>query len=320
MYPTDLFRLYFQQLPKVSRERPVGALVVCLSICLCLVPLPSHAAAIHDAAKKGAIAALSAALEAGANINQSDGTATPLYHAVNGAHLGAAKLLIERGADPNAQSVLGITPLGIAIGKRNIELMKLLLDHGAHPNSAVGRQTVLHLAAAKGCLDCVKALVEAGADVNAPTSDYEYRTPLHLAKRGNFPEVADYLMTHGVIIPKPAPISAKLAAADTQKGQTVFEANCGACHAAMPEGHKVAASMWDVVGRDKAALAGIGYSDTLKSWGGVWTYEDLNTYLYGPTLTTPGVLMEIRGVPDEIERVNLIAYLRTLSDKPLPLP
>jgi cytochrome c len=52
----------------------------------------------------------------------------------------------------------------------------------------------------------------------------------------------------------------------------------------------------------------------------VWTYEDLNTYLYGPTLTTPGVLMEIRGIPDETERVNLIAYLRTLSDNPSPLP
>jgi cytochrome c len=32
----------------------------------------------------------------------------------------------------------------------------------------------------------------------------------------------------------------------------------------------------------------------------------------------PGALMEIRGVPDETERVNLIAYLRTFSDKPLP--
>ena len=30
--------------------------------------------------------------------------------------------------------------------------------------------------------------------------------------------------------------------------------------------------------------------------------------------------MEVPGVPDETERVNLIAYLRTLSDMPLPLP
>jgi cytochrome c len=36
--------------------------------------------------------------------------------------------------------------------------------------------------------------------------------------------------------------------------------------------------------------------------------------------TTPGVVMEVPGISDEAERVNLIAYLRTLSDKPLPLP
>jgi hypothetical protein len=33
------------------------------------------------------------------------------------------------------------------------------------------------------------------------------------------------------------------------------------------------------------------YSKTLKAWRGTLTYEDLNTYLYGPTLTTPGALM-----------------------------
>ena len=54
--------------------------------------------------------------------------------------------------------------------------------------------------------------------------------------------------------------------------------------------------------------------------GGRATYEDLNTFLDDPVLTTPGVLMEISGVPDETERVNLIAYLRKLSDKPIPLP
>jgi cytochrome c len=296
------------------------SLIIFLLICIGFIPSTSQAAAIHDAAKKGDVAVISAALDAGANINESDGAATPLYYAVQGAQLGAAKLLIERGADVNALSALGVATLGPAVGKRNIELIQLLLDHGANPNSAVGRQTVLHLAASKGCLECVKALVEAGADVNAQTSDSQYRTPLHLAKLGSFPEVAAYLMTHGVIIPKPAPISAKLAAADTQKGQTVFGGTCVHCHTITPESHKVGPSLWGIVGRDKAALAGERYSETLKAWSGVWTYEDLNIFLYGPTLTTPGVLMEVPGVLDETERVNLIAYLRTLSDMPLPLP
>ena len=33
-----------------------------------------------------------------------------------------------------------------------------------------------------------------------------------------------------------------------------------------------------------------------------------------------GLGMTVRGVPDETERANLIAYLRTASDNPLPLP
>jgi hypothetical protein len=106
--------------------------------CLYFVPSISHAAAIHDAAKKGDVAAISAALDAGANINESDGTATPLYYAVLVAQLEAAKLLIDRGADVNTVSALGDTPLGPAVGRRNIELIRLLLEHGANPNSAMG--------------------------------------------------------------------------------------------------------------------------------------------------------------------------------------
>jgi cytochrome c2 len=44
------------------------------------------------------------------------------------------------------------------------------------------------------------------------------------------------------------------------------------------------------------------------------------TLLYGPVLPTPGVRMETLSLPDETERVDLIAYLRTLSDKRIPLP
>jgi cytochrome c len=132
--------------------------------------------------------------------------------------------------------------------------------------------------------------------------------------------MGDYLLAHGVIIPKPAPISPNLTTADVQKGQTVFEANCGICHSTTPNERKVGLTLWNIVGRDKAAVAEITYSEALKAWSGVWTYEDLNTFLYGPTFTRPGVLMEMRGIPDETERVNLIAYLRTLSANPAPLP
>ncbi|WP_419695657.1 ankyrin repeat domain-containing protein [Mesorhizobium muleiense] len=75
---------------------------VLLFILLVLAPIASHAAAIHDAAKTGDVAAIAAALDAGADVDESDGQATPLYLAVRGGHFAAAKLLIERGADVNA--------------------------------------------------------------------------------------------------------------------------------------------------------------------------------------------------------------------------
>ncbi|MET3593107.1 MULTISPECIES: ankyrin repeat domain-containing protein [Mesorhizobium] len=285
---------------------------------LAYFPIELRAAAIHDAAKNGDVAAITAALDAGAGVDESDGDATPLYFAVMMGHIEAAKLLIERGADVNAPTTWG-RPLMAAMGKGKIDLLNLLLERGADPNSDRDGESALHVAVILGCLDCVKALVVAGADVNAKTNGG--KTPLHLAKRRGQREVADYLMSHGVVLPTPAPISMKLASADVEKGRTYFTRVCHGCHNAEPQGgNKTGPNLWGVVGRDKASMADMRYSDALLSWEGVWSYEDLNRYLFGPMLTRPGVSMEIPGVPDETERVNLIAYLRTLSDKPIPLP
>ncbi|MER8524295.1 MULTISPECIES: ankyrin repeat domain-containing protein [unclassified Mesorhizobium] len=282
------------------------------------IPIISHAADIHDAAKEGDVGAITAALDAGAGVDESDGDATPLYFAVMMGHIEAAKLLIERGADVNAQTTWG-PPLMAAVGVGKIDLLNLLLEHDADPKSDRGGESALHVAVTLGCLDCVKALVEAGADVNAKAMDG--KTPLHLAKRQGQREIADYLISHGVVLPTPAPVSMKLASADVEKGRTTFTRACNRCHNAEPKGgNKIGPNLWSVVGRDKASMANMRYSDALLGWEGVWTYEDLNRYLFGPMLTTPGVKMETPGVPDETERVNLIAYLRTLSDKPIPLP
>jgi cytochrome c len=162
-------------------------------------------------------------------------------------------------------------------------------------------------------------LVEAGADVNAKTKDG--KTPLHLAKFKGQRDVAEYLMAHGVVLPTPAPIAMKLAAADVEKGRTSFSRLCDSCHTVEPQGGiGTGPNLWSVVGRDKASVANMRYSDALLAWEGVWTYEDLNKFLLEPMRTTPGVYMEMAGVPDETERTNIIAYLRTLSDKPIMLP
>ena len=205
-----------------------------LILMMYVVPSVSFAAPIHDAAKAGDVAAITAALDAGADINMIDGGATPLFFTASRGHLEAAKLLIARGADVNVKTKFG-SPLMAAAAKGGPELVNLLLANGADANAELESKTALHAAAEHGCLDCVKALVDAGANVNAQHRYAGRRhtlvtTPLHLAIVYEHSDVADYLISHGVILPKPAPIAAKLASADPSKGQKIFESECSECH------------------------------------------------------------------------------------------
>jgi cytochrome c len=291
-----------------------------LTAILVLAPA-AVAAPIHDAVKKGDAPAITAALEAGADVNGSDDWgATPLWYAARRGQEDAAKLLIARGADVNlATKSSGPPLLGAIERKNNGILVKLLLASGADPNAALKTNTALYLAVKSGCLECVTALVEAGADVNALNEIRE--PPIHAAKLIGFREIADYLTKHGAVSPKIAPISAKLGTGDPVKGQATFVKDCVQCHHIEPnKGMKFGPNLWGVVGRKKASQENFSYSETLKNWGASWSYEDLNAFLWGPAITAPGARMKFAGIEDETERANLIAYLRIQADKPEPLP
>lgn len=281
---------------------------------------------LHDAAKTGDLAAIAAALDGGADIEEQEKGTTPLFLAVRSGHPEAAELLIERGADVNKESKLGL-PITVAVLKNSVDLMRLLLARGADPNAAARGESMLHLAVANGCLDCVKVLVEAGADVNAiwiqgdPADRPGIITPYHLARHDDHLDIATYLLANGVVIMKPELITAKLTNGDPAKGAVFFSKNCTPCHGIRAQDVPgIGPNLWNVVGRDKASTKFGGYSQTLQAWDGAWTYEDLDIFLAGPTLTTPGVNMEVRGVPDENDRLDVLSYLRTLADSPVPLP
>ena len=74
------------------------------------------------------------------------------------------------------------------------------------------------------------------------------------------------------------------------------------------------------MGRGKAAESDGEYSSALREAGGTWTFEELNSFISDPSFTLPGTNMTFAGVQDEKQRADIIAYLRTLSDTPLPLP
>ena len=113
-------------------------------------------------------------LDSGANVNarSSDGR-TPLLAAAARYGTGAViKLLLEHGADPNAQAaglLGGDTPLALAAMTADEASMRLLVARGADPKASGPEAVVLALRAQ--CAGCVDLLTHsAGPDIIVPAS------------------------------------------------------------------------------------------------------------------------------------------------------
>jgi uncharacterized protein len=176
---------------------------------------------------------------ADANLANADGW-TPLYLATfkrnpdggdyplrpaDADHLEYIKLLLERGANPNARASAniprrtvftgqwwqenGATPFLRASYSGDVELMKLLLSRGADPTIAT-RNNVTALALASGIgwveglthewsreqtFEAVKMLIDLGIDVKA--ADRDGRTALHGAAHKGRSEIVQILADHG---------------------------------------------------------------------------------------------------------------------------
>jgi cytochrome c len=120
------------------------------------------------------------------------------------------------------------------------------------------------------------------------------------------------------------PIADLLATANVEQGAAVFK-KCQACHSGEKGGpNKVGPDLWDIVDRPVAEHEGFGYSAGMKDFskGGAekWTYDNLNHFITSPKKFVKGTAMGFAGLPKDEDRANVIAYLRTLSDSPKPLP
>jgi ankyrin repeat protein len=180
---------------------------------------------LAEAVKLGDAAVVRQLLDAGAGVESpnQDGQ-TALMLAARAGALDVAKLLVERGANVNAKEAWrGQTALMWAADGNFPDLAQLLIANGADVRERAianewnaqitsepraqyrptGGLTPLLYAARSGCSRCVRALLEAGADVNQPNPDgvtplmvaidnFHYDTARLLLDQGANPHVWDW--------------------------------------------------------------------------------------------------------------------------------
>ncbi|HXX50799.1 MAG TPA: cytochrome c family protein [Xanthobacteraceae bacterium] len=116
------------------------------------------------------------------------------------------------------------------------------------------------------------------------------------------------------------PINTLLASASAERGAQVAK-QCQACHNFEEgQGPKIGPDLYGVVGRKIATAPGYNYSSALKSKNGTWDFNTLNTWLAKPSAYAPGTAMTFAGLSNDKQRADVIAYLDTLSNNPVPLP
>ena len=120
--------------------------------------------------------------------------------------------------------------------------------------------------------------------------------------------------------PKETPLPELLAKADPKKGEADAKV-CATCHNFdKGGGAKVGPDLWGVVGRPIASAPGFAYSDAVKALGGDWSYEKLNDWIANPKAMAAGTKMAFAGEKEPQKRADILAYLQTLSDSPVPFP
>ncbi|HEX2764898.1 MAG TPA: cytochrome c family protein [Allosphingosinicella sp.] len=117
------------------------------------------------------------------------------------------------------------------------------------------------------------------------------------------------------------PIANLLASADPAKGSQVFK-KCTACHTREKGGpNGTGPNLWGVMGAPIGKHApGFAYSPALAGKGGNWDFESLNQWVKSPRDFAPGTKMTFAGLGKPEDRANLLAFLNTQTDSPLPLP
>ena len=128
--------------------------------------------ALWVAVREDSLDAVRLLLQNGADIHERDGQGYGLIHGVSfRGNLAMLKLLLSAGAEVNDVSGGGSWPLLDACQQGNAAAVEFLLQAGADPNLTSSGETALFAAVSADSLECVRLLVQAGAEVNATDCD-----------------------------------------------------------------------------------------------------------------------------------------------------
>ncbi|MEM8770031.1 MAG: cytochrome c family protein [Pseudomonadota bacterium] len=95
---------------------------------------------------------------------------------------------------------------------------------------------------------------------------------------------------------------------------------CKSCHSFEEGGpNGTGPNLWNIVGREVASVPGFNYSAALADFGGIWSYERLDGYLKNSQEYVPGTAM-VQRYPQDDKRAELLVYLGSLSNNPVPYP
>ncbi|MGB7319025.1 MAG: c-type cytochrome [Planktotalea sp.] len=110
---------------------------------------------------------------------------------------------------------------------------------------------------------------------------------------------------------------------DAENGAKIFR-KCSGCHQVGPDAkHRTGPLLNGIFGANAGAAEDFFYSKGLQraaADGLVWDYEHLDAYIENPKALVSGTRMSFRGIKDEQDRHDVLAYLRRFSDNPSNIP